>query len=601
MAGELDMGKVVGDPGPGVPAGGAAGKFLRKRSSADYDIEFADAVQTINGEQPDANGNYNVIRTQFARQIETDSNHSSSGEFLYRTTGGDASISDGDATLVGIYGRRIHTGYVAEVLDMTVNAAAREEGQYAITAELNKDTFRLYVPSSRTVTLTYTSAWSENPTLYGVSVTGTPVSGDEIVIVYVKEERGTITHSTPEAFVSTGWNLYNNAVGYARVKKYSDTYGFLVGGNYTGLQYSETLDGAKTPITVAGSAFTVPGDGYVWVTGGDATTTYIMMTWSDWGSGPEGGFKAYTESVIDLSSILALMPYGCLAQVGGVADTIDFSVGMATSNVERLAYSGENMEMAAASGRPYEYDENYIYISRVTPLVYEFTLGSTFTANDHGMELISGSAVGVFVETIYGENLVDKLRTDIPNKLAAHDQQIANLQDGLAIIANGNTHAAVAAGQAVYVRNHSTLAEGLYWASSAIAANVALSTSNLTADASGGFNKLKGDIDSLNSNLTPVEYALTSSMFLRKFGKVCVLSGYHTWSSTMSGDSTIGTLPAEYRPKFVVRTLANIGANAWSYNRTAYFIVSDTGDVSVVPADSNGYVALYVNCSWVLA
>lgn len=89
----------------------------------------------------------------------------------------------------------------------------------------------------------------------------------------------------------------------------------------------------------------------------------------------------------------------------------------------------------------------------------------------------------------------------IGDEETAREAADAALADGLAIIANGDTHAAVAAGQAVFVRSHSTLAPGLYWASSAIGTNAALSTSNLTADSQGGLNKLKGDIDSLNSNL----------------------------------------------------------------------------------------------------
>ena len=70
------------------------------------------------------------------------------------------------------------------------------------------------------------------------------------------------------------------------------------------------------------------------------------------------------------------------------------------------------------------------------------------------------------------------------------------------IVANGNTHAAIASGQAVYVKNHSSLADGLYWASTAIGTNATLSTSNLTADSSGGLNKLNSDIVALNSKLT---------------------------------------------------------------------------------------------------
>ena len=89
------------------------------------------------------------------------------------------------------------------------------------------------------------------------------------------------------------------------------------------------------------------------------------------------------------------------------------------------------------------------------------------------------------------------------------DGAVNGVEDGLAIVANGNTHAAVAAGQFVYVRNHSSLAQGVYKATTAIAANGALSTSNLTADASGGLNALKADIDTLNSNTVPNRMTIT--------------------------------------------------------------------------------------------
>ena len=80
-----------------------------------------------------------------------------------------------------------------------------------------------------------------------------------------------------------------------------------------------------------------------------------------------------------------------------------------------------------------------------------------------------------------------------------------SLGDGLAIIANGDTHAAITSGQFVYVRGHNTLAEGLYTATTNIAANGALSLSNLTADASGGLN-------SLNSRITPIEILASTDL-----------------------------------------------------------------------------------------
>ena len=69
----------------------------------------------------------------------------------------------------------------------------------------------------------------------------------------------------------------------------------------------------------------------------------------------------------------------------------------------------------------------------------------------------------------------------------------SELADSLAIVANGNTHVAIGAGQFVYVRNHSSLANGLYTAKSAISANATLSTSNLEADSQGGLNALNSN------------------------------------------------------------------------------------------------------------
>jgi len=81
----------------------------------------------------------------------------------------------------------------------------------------------------------------------------------------------------------------------------------------------------------------------------------------------------------------------------------------------------------------------------------------------------------------------------------------------LAIVANGNTHAAIASGQFVYVRNHSTLADGLYKATAAIGTNAALSTSNLSANTSGGLNDLQGKVATLNSNVGTLKTNLESN------------------------------------------------------------------------------------------
>lgn len=379
------------------------------------DEEMGKRGKTVNGIQPDETGDYKVDEVTFARQIVADDAQQSSGEFLFRTTGGDASLSDGDAKLIAIFGRMLHTGIVEESLQMTVNAVERDPDEETITAQIDRDTFVAYVADSGTITLTYTDAWSANPTLYGVTVEGDPVSGDQIVIVYVKENRGLITPSAPNKFISTGWNLYNNTLGYARVKKYSSSYGFIIGGTYTKVEFATTPTGTKTTITPASGYFTIPSDGYVIVTGGNGTDTYILMTWSDWSEGYEGSWKAYTESTINLSSIMSNFSNGLL-QVSGIADEINFGTGKAYSRIERMSYTAQNLADVIASGRPYDADENYIYAVRSSEVVYSFSTSGDFTACDHGQEIIEGGTVPVFVQTLYGQNLVDKLRTDVVTK-----------------------------------------------------------------------------------------------------------------------------------------------------------------------------------------
>ena len=108
---------------------------------------------------------------------------------------------------------------------------------------------------------------------------------------------------------------------------------------------------------------------------------------------------------------------------------------------------------------------------------------------------VGGSANQVLVKhsgTNYDTQWVDA--GSLPGLAGAHD--------AIAIVANGDTHPAIASGQFVYVRNHSTLAEGLYKATAAIGTDVALTTSNLTADSAGGLNDLQAQVSSLNSKFT---------------------------------------------------------------------------------------------------
>lgn len=449
------------------------------------DTEMHKPPLTVNGVLPDeTNRNIEIESVPIADNLSSDEAQFNQGTFLIRTSGGGTSVADGTASLSTIKGNMVKTGYVAEELNMVVDAAPREApaaitatldaaafvayvgsaGTYTltyttawsadptlygitvtntpvsgdsivvywdgettpemtvnavvrpvpapITATLNRDTFVAYVNNSGTITLTYGTAWSANPALYGVTVYNTPISGDKIILTYVKENRGTLTPVAVSVFNSTGWNLYDNSTGYARVCRYSDEYGYKIGGTYSLVKFATTPSGTQSAVTVENGYFNVPSDGYIIVTGGN-NTTYIYPTWSDWVEGYEGNFEAYADDTVDLTEIMVNFGNGLLS-VGDVRDEINFNTQKSISRIERLAYNATNLATAQSSGRPYDTDTNYIYLVRAQTVEVNFTVDPTYIVSDHGTEFFTASTTTPPVtEIIYGDNLKDKLRSDV--------------------------------------------------------------------------------------------------------------------------------------------------------------------------------------------
>ena len=464
------------------------------------DTEMHRPPLTVNGVLPDTETRDIRLETvPLADNLSSDDAQFNQGAYLVRTSGGDASIADGTASLSTIKGNMVSTGKIPEVLNMTVNAVPRvappaitatldtatfvayvqEAGTYtltyttawdnnpadygvtvsnapvsgdsivivwdgenapemtvnaverpvpaSITATIDKATFRAYVASSGTVTLSFTTAWSANPALYGITVYNTPVSGDSIVVEYVKENRGTITPANVTVFNSTGWNLFQTANSYARVVRYSDTYGYKIGGSYSLVNFAETPTGTSSAVSVdANGYFNVPGDGYVIVTGADATT-YVYATWSDWTEEYEGEFEPYTDYTVDFSNVMVMFGAGLLS-IGDVRDEINFNTQKAISRIERLEYTPANLEAVIESGRPYETDTNYIYVVRASYVESDISVDPAYTVSDHGLEFYTGTtSTPPITETIYGNNLKDKLRTDV---VTISQQTLTSAQQG---------------------------------------------------------------------------------------------------------------------------------------------------------------------------
>lgn len=408
---------------------GKTGETILLNTEGDETISQAvkARVRTVNNIAPDETGNVQIEHAITADDLTSSSSQNTSGEWARRTSGGSTPIQNGSAWLSTVRGNRTHVGYVPESLTMTVTPAPREEGQTPITATIDRDVF-VGQASSGVYNFVYTTQWNINPETYGITVTGTPVSGDQIVVNYTEEDRGTIIQSFPKTMKATGWNLakatseYSGYTHIAIALKYDETAMFKIIGSYTSLKFAATTTGEKTTITPSDGLFTIASNGYLFVAGGSDDTA-IYMTWTDWVLDGPTTAQPYVEYTIDMSVLFdgdgeevdPVFQYGLL-RVGDVRDVIDFNTGIATSNVNVMSYSPENLAQAEASGLVYEYDTNYIYIERAVPEINYFDIDGDYTVNDHGLEYFTDTDIAVYAVNVYGNSLKNKLEKDVLTK-----------------------------------------------------------------------------------------------------------------------------------------------------------------------------------------
>ena len=123
------------------------------------------------------------------------------------------------------------------------------------------------------------------------------------------------------------------------------------------------------------------------------------------------------------------------------------------------------------------------------------------TAIEGKTDKINGGASGNFVSLDGNGNIQDSGHnhgdyiTDVSGKVNT---------DSFAVVANGDTHSALTAGDCVYVINNGNLAEGLYRVTTNVGQNVALTTLNTAAVPRGAINKLNSDINTLYSRLPKI-------------------------------------------------------------------------------------------------
>lgn len=166
---------------------------------------------------------------------------------------------------------------------------------------------------------------------------------------------------------------------------------------------------------------------------------------------------------------------------------------------------------------------------------------------------------------------------------------INNLADGLAIVAQGNVHAAISAGQFVYVRGHGTLGEGLYVANQAISANGTLSSSNLDADTSGGLNALNSKLTAYNGDTCTAGAKFTIDARVQRAGPLIFVSVVATATSNYGGSDVIAVVPSNLRPtRDTPAMTVTLYRGSAVYNYTNSGTVKTNGEIYENYTGSNG-------------
>lgn len=145
------------------------------------------------------------------------------------------------------------------------------------------------------------------------------------------------------------------------------------------------------------------------------------------------------------------------------------------------------------------------------------------------------------------------VKRDISDNFEEVDDFAGGVMNGLAIVADGDTHIAIASGQYVYIRNNPNgVSEGMYTANSAISANASIYPANVTSVSGGISNALNGKLPEIftqtktittNSDGVVIFYDLSaSSNAILSATIVRDGSAYNSWAGFIPGASGDGFL-----------------------------------------------------------
>lgn len=235
-------------------------------------------------------------------------------------------------------------------------------------------------------------------------------------------------------------------------------------------------------------------------------------------------------------------------------------------------YLPQNIDPIDVSNFDYNFeiiDENLITEEQELTSTQKANARANLDLGDAALQTVANnlttSSAGSVLDARQGKALGDRT--------TANESAVSAIRNSIAIVASGNTHGAITAGQYVYVHSHSSLNEGLYTANSNISANATLSASNLTAVSGGGLN-------ALNSNIK-ILYSKTYTVSFDAYGSGTIGTRAAQKSVSLSSDiSTYGNVASLFISQIDNSSAANYQAfmNGTTLYVNAYRAVSDATD-----------------------
>ena len=119
------------------------------------------------------------------------------------------------------------------------------------------------------------------------------------------------------------------------------------------------------------------------------------------------------------------------------------------------------------------------------------------------------------------------------------------------------------------------------------------------------YNENLGKIDAnagvSNVTFTP-EAGITSSLSIRKCGKVVTVNGYVQASSNFPTTTTVlGTIASGSRPVDIARFPCEFATQAYNVGAIGYCNISSNGTINVKAPTANTYNFVYFTCSYIIA